>query len=152
MARSTDRRAAPRAVRTPPDPAVQQRAWAALALGVLSPLGLVLGLQSNLHRSVYVVALALAIGVAAVWLGFSALRTARRGGTARPRGAVGGTTGGIIGLTFSVLALIAFAAFWPQLNQLSNCMSGANTVSAQQACQRQFSRSVDQQIGVIPSG
>lgn len=152
MARPTNRRAAPNAVQTPPDPDVQQRAWAALVLGVLSPIGLALGVEANLHRSIYVVLLTLAIGFAAVLLGFSALRTARNGGTARPRGAVGGTTCGIIGMTFSVLALIAFAAFWPQLDQLSNCMAGANTVSAQQACQHQFSRSVDHKLGVIPSG
>lgn len=152
MARPTNRRAAPNTAQTPPDPDVQQRAWAALSLGVLSPIGLAFGVQANLHRSIYVVLLTLVIGGGAVMLGISALRTARRGGTARPRGAVGGTTCGVIGLTFSALALIAFAAFWPQLNQLSNCMSGANTVSAQQACQHQFSQSVDRKLGIVPSG
>ena len=73
----------------PPDPAVRQRALAALAMGVLSLVGLMLGL-GNLHRGIYVAVLTLAFGVAAIWLGVTASKKARRGGTARPRWAVGG--------------------------------------------------------------
>jgi hypothetical protein len=153
MARPTNRRGLQPGLtmRPPPDPAVQQRAWAALALGVLSPLGLSMGLGGELRRTIYVVILAFVIGGLAVWLGVTSMRRARSGGTARPRGAMSGTVLGVLGLVFSCFALITFAAFWPQLNQLSNCMAGANTVSAQQACQNQFSKSVDGEIGVFGS-
>ena len=73
----------------PPDPAVRQRALAALAMGVLSLVGLMLGLGS-LHRGIYVAVLTLAFGGAAIWLGVTASKKARRSGTARPRWAVGG--------------------------------------------------------------
>ncbi|HLI36768.1 MAG TPA: hypothetical protein VKV80_05430 [Streptosporangiaceae bacterium] len=123
----------------PPDPAVRQRGWAALAMGLLSLIGL--SLVGDMRRAVYVVALTLLIGAAAAWLGVSAMRRARRAGTARPGGAVGGTVLGVIGLAFSALTLLAFAVFWRELSAYSSCMNGANTIAAQQACQQQLSRS-----------
>jgi hypothetical protein len=134
---------------SPPDPALQQRAWAALVLGALSLLGLSLGMGGNPHRVIYVVVLALLIGATAAWLGLTSTSKARRSGASRPRGAIGGTVLGFIGLAFSLLALAAFIAFWPQLNQLSNCMAGANTLSAQQACQSQFSNSVGNEFSLL---
>jgi hypothetical protein len=139
----------PAATLKPPGEAAQQRAWAAFWLGLLSLLGLA-GVGS-LSRGVYVISLTLAIGTVAVWLGASTLSRARRNGTYRPRGAIGGTVLGGIGLTLSALALIAFAIFWKELSAYSTCMSGANTISAQQACQSQFSRSVNNEIKVLRS-
>src|SRR6266853_5108259 len=110
----------------PPDPAVRQRALAALALGALSLVALTLGL-GNLHRGIYVAVLAVAFAVAAIWLGVTASRKARRSGTARPRWAVSGVVLGALGLAFSALWLLALAVFWPQLNTYYTCMSGANT-------------------------
>jgi hypothetical protein len=133
----------------PPDPALQQRAWAALVLGALSLLGLALSMGGNPRRIIYAVALALLIGATAAWLGLTSTSKARRSGTSRPRGAVGGIVLGFIGVAFSVLALAAFAAFWPQLTQLSSCLAGANTLSAQQACQNQFSNSVGNEFSLL---
>jgi len=135
----------------PPEPAVRQRALTALALGFLSLLGLTLGL-GNLHRGVYVAVLTLLFAVAAIWLGASASKTARRGGTARPRLAVSGVVLGGLGLAFSALWLLVLAVFWPQLNAYYTCMSGANTVAAQQACHAQFTKSVGGEIGVLQNG
>jgi hypothetical protein len=39
--------------------------------------------------------------------------------------------------------------FWPQLQQYANCLSGANTVSAQQACQQQLSSSVGSELSIL---
>src|SRR5580693_940247 len=89
----------------PPDPAVRQQALAALTMGVLSLLGLMLGL-GNLRRGVYVAVLTLAFGVAAIWLGVTASKKARRSGTARPRWAVAGVALGGLGLAFSALWLL----------------------------------------------
>jgi hypothetical protein len=135
----------------PADPALRQRAVVALALGVLSLLGLALGL-GNLRRGVFVAALTLVFAVVAIWLGVSASRAARRSGTARPRGAVSGTVLGGFGLAFSALWLLVLAVFWPQLNTYSNCMNAANTVAAKQICHNQLDNSVGSEVSVLQGG
>ena len=125
----------------PPEPAARQRALAALVLGILSLLSL-LGVGSNFHRGIYLVIFALLVGLSACWFGVTAIRKARRSVTMRPRGAVAGTVLGVIGALLSAILLIAFAAFWPQLTTFSQCLSAANTPSAQQACLDQLHRSV----------
>jgi len=135
----------------PPDPALRQRALVAFALGALSLVGLALGL-GNLRRGVYVAVLSLLFAVTAIWLGAWANRSARRNGTARPRGGVSGIVLGGFGLAFSTLWLLALAMFWPQLSTYSNCMSGANTVAAQQACHTAFTNSVGGEISVLEGG
>jgi hypothetical protein len=135
----------------PPDPAVRQRALAALIIGVLSLAGLMLGL-GNLRRGVYVAVLTLLFGVAAIWLGVTASKKARRTGTARPRWAVGGVVLGGLGLALSALWLLVLAVFWPQLSAYYTCMTGANTVAAQQACHTQFTNSVSGEISVLQTG
>jgi len=135
----------------PADPAVRQRALAALALGALSLIGLMLGL-GDLRRGIYVAVLTLLFAVAAIWLGATATKKARRSGTARPRGAVAGVLLGGLGLAFSALWLLVLAVFWPQLNAYYNCLSVANTVAAQQACHTQFTNSVGGEISVLQNG
>jgi asparagine N-glycosylation enzyme membrane subunit Stt3 len=127
---------------------VRQRALAALALGVLSLLGLALGL-GNLRRGVFVAVLTLVFAVTAIWLGTGASRQARRSRTARPRGAISGVVLAGFGLAFSVLWLLVLAVFWPQLSAYYSCMSGANTVAAQQVCHSQFTNSVGGEISVL---
>ncbi len=128
---------------------MQQRGWAALILGVLSLFGL--AQIGNLHRGVYVIIVTLLIGLCAVWLGVSALRRARRSGTARPRGAVGGMVLGGIGLVFSAAMLVVFAVFWKQLAAYSDCLASASTPSAQHTCQSQFTHSVRNKVDGIQS-
>ena len=135
----------------PPDPALRQRALAAVTLGVLGLLGLALGL-GNLHRGIYVAVLVLLFGATAIWLGVGANRSARRSGTARPRGARAGIVLGRLGLAFSAFWLITLAVFWPQLNTYYNCLSSANTVTAQQACHSQFTHSVGSELSVLRNG
>jgi len=135
----------------PPDPVLRQRALVALALGALSLLGLALGL-GNLHRGVYVAVLSVLFAATAIWLGAWANRSARRSGTARPRGAVSGIVLGGLGLTLGTLWLLALAVFWPQLSAYDTCMSGANTVAAQQACHTAFTNSVGGEISILQGG
>ena len=130
---------------------MRQQALAALVLGALSLIGLMLGL-GHLHRGIYVAVLTLLFGVTAIWLGITAARKARRSGTARPRGAVSGIVLGGLGLALSALWLLVLAVFWPQLNTYYNCMSSANTVAAQQACHQQFTNSVGGEISVLQNG
>jgi ABC-type amino acid transport system permease subunit len=156
MARPTNQRQRPPAVppalrppSPPADPALQQRVWAALMLAVLSLLAMLM--IGNVRRGVYVVAVALVIAATALWLSISAMRRARRGGSGRPRAAVLAVTLGVIGFGFSAFVLAGFAMFWPQLTQYSNCLNGANTVSAQQACQQQLDNSVNGEISIFGS-
>jgi len=135
----------------PPDPALRQQALAAFALGVLSLVGLALGL-GNLRRGVFVAVVTLLFGATAIWLGVRANRRARRGGTARPRGTISGIVLGGFGLAFSMLWLLVLAVFWPQLSTYYNCMSGANTVTAQQACHTQLTNSIGSEISVLQNG
>ena len=120
-------------------------------LGGLSLVALMLGL-GNLHRGIYVAVLALLFAVAAIWLGVTASKKARRGGTARPRWAAGGVVLGSLGLALSALWLLVLAVFWPQLSTYYTCMNGANTVTAQQACHDQFTKSVGSEISVLQNG
>jgi hypothetical protein len=135
----------------PPDPASRQQALAAFALGVLSLLGLALGL-GTVRRGVFVAVLTLLFAVIAIWLGVTVNRRARRGGTARPRGATSGIVLGWFGLTFSALWLLVLAVFWPQLNTYYNCMSSANTVAAQQVCRTQLSNSIGNELSILQKG
>ena len=135
--------AQPRAGRTGrADPAHQQRAIAGLLLAVLSLFGL-LGV-SNFQRGVYIVGFALVAGALAIWLAGTALARTRRAGTAGPRGSVTAIVIGGIGVLLSGTLLLGFALFSQQASTFSRCLSGANTVAAQQACQNQFIRSVKQ--------
>jgi len=157
MARLTDRQQTPpppvrspsgfRPPRPAADPALQQRVWAALMLALISLVSMML--IGNLRRGVYVVAVAFVIAAIALWLSISAMSRARRGGTGRPRGAVFATVLGAAGLVFSAFVLAGFAMFWPQLTQYANCLSGANTVSAQQACQQQLNNSVGNEVSIL---
>jgi hypothetical protein len=132
----------------PPDPAVRQRATAALILGALSVLAL-LGVGRNFHRGIYLVIFALAVGIGACWLGITVMRSARRAVSMCPRSAVAAIVLGVIGALFSAVLLLAFAAFWSQLNSFSQCLNEANTPSAQQTCVNQLHRSVG--ISKLPS-
>jgi predicted PurR-regulated permease PerM len=138
---------APRPPRVPADPSLQQRAWAALALAVLSLLSLML--IGNLRRGVYVVAVALVIAAIALWVALRVMSRSRRGGTSRPRGATLAVVLGAAGFIFSGFLLVGYAMFWPQLTQYANCLNGANTASTQQACQQQFDNSVNGEMRIL---
>ena len=135
----------------PPDPALRQQALAAFTLGALSLIGLALGL-GNLRRGIFVAVVTLLFAVTAIWLGAMTSRRARRSGTARPRGTVSGIVLGGFGLAFSALWLLVLAVFWPQLSAYANCMSGANTVAAQQVCHTQLNNSVGGELNVLQGG
>jgi hypothetical protein len=110
---------------------------------VLSLIALLaIGSSFNFHRGIFLVFFALAVGIGASWFGITAMRKARRAVSMRPRGAVAGTVLGVIGAFLSIALLIAFAAFWSQLNAYSQCLGQANTLTAQQACANQLDRSV----------
>jgi peptidoglycan/LPS O-acetylase OafA/YrhL len=137
----------PRPQLPPPSPALQQRAWAALALSLLSLLSMTL--ISNIHRGVYVVGVALVVAVVALVLAFGAMSAARKAGTRRPRGAVAAATLGLIGSVFCSFALAGFLVFHTELSQYATCMNGANTTTTRTACQNQLDNSVRNEIKLL---
>jgi len=134
----------------PAAPAVQQRSVAALLIALLSLVG-ILGLN-DLRRGVYLVAYALLAGVLAFWLAMSAIGRARRDRTARPRASVTAAVIAGVGIALSAVMLLAFAVLGKELAAYSDCLAGASTISARQACQTQFSHAVTKEISSIQAG
>ena len=132
---------------TPAEPAVQQRAVAALLVALLSLTG-VLALGDP-QRGVYLVAYALLAGVVAMWLAVSSLARARRGRTARPHGSAAATAIAGIGILFSSILLLAFIVLGRQMSEYGQCLSEAGTTTAQQFCQVQFTHAVNREISSL---
>jgi hypothetical protein len=123
---------------------VQQRATAGLILVLLTLIAMLWG--SDLQRTVYVVAVTLVISLVGLALVISAMRSAKRTGTRRPRGAMAGAVLGVLAALFSAFALIGFLVFWSQIMQYGNCMNGASTVRTQSACQTQLQHAITDRI------
>jgi amino acid transporter len=136
--------AAPGPVTAPAEPATQRRAVAALLLSLLSLAGL---LSLNyLQRGIYLVAYALLAGVIAMFLAVTSLTRARRRRTARPRGSVTATVIAAVGIVLSMVMLLAFVVFGPQLKAYGRCLGAATTGADQQACQTQFIHAVNREL------
>ena len=135
----------------PATPAVNRRAAAGLFLALLSLAGL-LGLN-DLRHGIYVVLYGLLAGAVGLWFAVTAIRQARRGKTARPRGAVVATVIAGVGIVLSTVMLAGFAVLGKQLSSYGQCLSGANTIASHQSCQTQFTRAVDRRLaGLHPGG
>ncbi|HEV3380164.1 MAG TPA: hypothetical protein VG142_04210 [Trebonia sp.] len=140
----------PRQQLPPAEPALQQRAWAGVALAVISLFGLIgaftVVMGANAQRSSDVDSVAIVIAVVAIWLTATAMSRARRAGNARPRAAVFAMVLGIIGLAFSALFLPTLVSDAPQLSQYLHCVQSATTSGAEQACQQQLENSTGTKI------
>ena len=117
-------------------------------LAIISLLGMP-GISGNLRRGVVVLAVTMVIGAAGLWLSFTAMSRSRKAGTARPRFAVAASVIGIIGTGLSMLTLIGFVVFWPQVSQYAKCISGANTVATQDACNQQLNNSLQTSMRLL---
>lgn len=147
LAREAGAPVPPRPARRPAVPAgpvLQRRATAALFLALLSLFGLMA--IDNLTRGVYVAGFALLAGLAAIWFAATSITRTRRQGTARPRASVTATVIAGIGVLVSAALIAGFAMLGQQLSAYSQCLSGANTIMARQACQHQFSSAVSNRL------
>jgi hypothetical protein len=135
----------------PPEPALRHRALAALIVALLSLAGL-LAFNIEAQRAVLVVAYSLLAAATALWLALTAMRRARRSRTARPRGSVAATVIAGIGMGLAAAMLLAFGLFGQQLSDYGRCLSGANTIAANQSCYSQFAHAMDHQIGLTGHG
>ena len=128
-------------------PALRQRAFAALILAVLSVIAMILGGSSR--RPEYVAAVALVVALIGLLLAVSAMRGAKRAKARRPGAAVAGVVIGLIGILFSGSLLGVFLLYPSQFTQYVNCLNGATTATAQNACWQQLQKSVGPGATVI---
>ncbi len=120
-------------------------------LGVLSLVAL-LGLGGNLHRGVYLLIFSAVIGIAACAIGITAVVKARKTGSYRPRGAVGGIVLGFIAALLSIPILATYLAFPRQVDNYVKCLSQSQSQSSgsQQACMNKFYKTIH--LGALPPG
>jgi hypothetical protein len=114
---------------------------ASLALGVLSVVPL-FALGGDLRRFVYLLIFSAVIGVASAVIGITAVLKARRTGTYRPRGAIGGIVLGTLAAVLSIPILGLYLAFPRQVDSYVDCLNQAHTASSERACTDKFYRSV----------
>ena len=95
---------------------------------------------------------ALAAGALAVWFAATSIRRARRQHTALPRGSVIALVIAGIGMAISIVLLAGFAMFGKQVSAYSRCLSGANTIVAENTCHSQFMNSLTGTASGLRSG
>lgn len=124
----------------PPRRELRHRAAAAALFGALSLFALSASGQAE-HAS-YLLAFALVVGVAAAVLGITAARAARTEGTTRPRGSMAAIILGVVSVVLTAVTIFGMV-FNSQLTRYGNCVQAAHGNAAQQACTRQFIRSLE---------
>jgi small-conductance mechanosensitive channel len=117
-------------------------------VALLSLVGF-LGFNIEVHHGIVIVIYALLAGAIALWLALTAMRRARRSHTARPRGSVAATVIAGVGIGLATVMLVAFGLFGRELADYGRCMSGANTLAAQQSCYNSFSHALDREVGLL---
>jgi hypothetical protein len=138
--------AGPRPVRPrptrPPDRELRHRAIASLIFGILALVAL-FGLSGSLSRGVYLLIFSAVIGIAGCVIGITAVLKARKTGSYRPRGAVGGIVLGVIATLLSIPILATYLAFPHQVDNYVRCLSQSQQPSgSQQACMNRFYKSI----------
>lgn len=110
-----------------------------------------LGLGGNLSRGVYLLIFSAAIGIAACVIGITAVAKARKTGSYRPRGAVGGIVLGAIAALLSIPILATYLAFPHQVDNYVKCMSQSQSAGGQQACMDRFYKSIHVGSAELPA-
>jgi hypothetical protein len=123
-----------------PDRELRQRAIASLVLGILALIAM-FGLGADLSRGVFVLIFSAVVGIGSCVIGITAILKARKTGTLRPGGAVGGIVFGALATVISVPILAIYLAYPGALNNYVNCLSQAQNSSQQHACVSKFYRS-----------
>lgn len=108
-----------------------------------------LGLGTDLHKGVYLLMFSAAVGVAASVIGITAVVKARKTGSYRPRGAVGGIVLGVLATLIAVPILATYLAFPTQVSNYVTCLRQAQNSSDQRACMTKFYKSIH--LGAAPA-
>jgi hypothetical protein len=134
------RPARPRPTR-PPDRELRQRGIASVLLGVASLFALI-GLRSDPQRFVYLLIFSAVIGVASVVIGITAVLKARRTGSFRPRGVIGGIILGSLAAVLSIPLLAWYIAFPRPVDNYITCITQTQTTGGDKTCLDKFYRSI----------
>ena len=127
---------------------VERGGMYALFLGLLAMVLAIEVMNLMMHAPALSV-LAPVAGIAAIVVGVRARRRARSGAKRAP-GAVGGIAFGAVGLAFSVLLFASLAVMWPQFSAFRHCTNGANTIAAQNSCNKTFTEDLRKRAGLPP--
>lgn len=100
------------------------------------------GLGTDLHKGVYLLIFSAAVGIAGLVIGITAVVKARRTGSYRPRGAIGGIVLGAMATLIAVPILATYLAFPTQVSNYVNCLHQAQNSSDQHACMTKFYKSI----------
>lgn len=122
------------------------------------PIALLLGI-AGVIMSVLFFPVGLALDVAAIVVGVRTLRgrgahpgreTSGLNGGKRSRapGAVPGVVLGSVGALLAAIVITVLSFFWQEVQSYRECMSGANTIMAQEQCRTAFERSVERRLGL----
>jgi len=133
----------------PPERELKQRAIASLTFGIMSMIAITFGFGPDPRRGVYLLLFSALVGIAAIVIGITAITKARRTGSYRPRGAIGGIGLGALAALVSISFLALYLAFPSQLTNYFNCVNQAQSSSQKQACLRQLEKSI--QLGLRPA-
>jgi len=99
---------------------------------------------------VYLLIFSAVVGIAALVIGITALVKARKTGTYRPRGAIGGIVLGALATLIAVPILATYLAFPTQVSNYVTCLHQAQNSTDQRACMTKFYRSIH--LGAQPPG
>lgn len=128
--------------RRPPERELRQRGFASLIFGVMSLIAIIFGFGPDPSRGIYLVAFSSLVGIAAIVIGVSAIVKARRTGSYRPRGVIGGIGLGVLATVISLLFGVLYLAYPHQMQTYANCVGQAQTASQKQACLNQLEKAI----------
>jgi hypothetical protein len=132
----------------PPDRELRHRALASLVLSVLALVAL-LGLGADLHRGVYLLVFSAVVGIGSCIIGITAVRKARKTGSYRPRGSIGGIVLGALAALLSIPILATYLAFPHQVENYVKCVN-QNPSGSEQSCMDKFYKSIH--LGALGPG
>jgi hypothetical protein len=128
--------------RKPPERELRQRGFASLLFGVMSLIAIIFGFGPDPGRGIYLVAFSSLVGIAAIVIGVSALVKARRTGSYRPRGVIGGIGLGVLATVISLLFGVLYLAYPHQMQTYVSCVEQAQTAGQKQACLNQLENAI----------
>lgn len=126
----------------PPGRELRQRGFASLTFGVMSLIAIIFGFGPDPSRSIYVVIFSSLVGLTAVVVGVSAIVKARKTGSYRPRGVIGGIGLGALATVVSLLFGVLYLAYPNQMRTYVNCIDQAQSASQKQTCLNQLENSI----------
>jgi hypothetical protein len=129
-----------------PDRELRHRALASLVLGVLALVAL-LGLGGDLHRGVYLLIFSAVVGIGSCIIGITAVIKARKTGSYRPRGSIGGIVLGALAAVLSIPILATYLAFPHQVDNYVKCLNQNQGSGSEQSCMDKFYKSIH--VGAI---